>query len=106
MNVVNVDMFGYKVKDFVFFMEFFDVVILCSDGVNFVLINLMYFVDVSQQMMSICQVEDKFGKVSVFGNNVGFVQEMIKVSEVCQDYEFNVGFVKLLNKMMLMVVRR
>ncbi|MET3613907.1 flagellar basal-body rod protein FlgB [Rhizobium aquaticum] len=105
-NVANADTPGYKAKDLVPFTEFLDAATSRSDGVNLASTNPMHFADASQQTMSIRQVEDKSGKVSASGNNVGLAQEMIKASEARQDYELNAGLVKSLNKMMLMVVRR
>lgn len=105
-NVANADTPGYKAKDLVPFTEFLDAATSRSDGVNLASTNPMHFADASQQTSAIRQVEDKSGKVSASGNNVGLAQEMIKASEARQDYELNAGLVKSLNKMMLMVVRR
>ncbi|MCD2172696.1 flagellar basal body rod protein FlgB [Rhizobium sp. C4] len=106
-NVANADTPGFKAKDIVPFTEFLDAATSRgSDGVTLASTNPMHFADAAQKTMNIRQVEDKSGKVSASGNNVGLAQEMIKASEARQDYDLNAGLVKSLNKMMLMVVRR
>jgi len=105
-NVANADTPGYKAKDLVPFTEYLSAATSRSDSVSLASTNPMHFADASQETMDIRQVEDKSGKISASGNNVGLAQEMIKASEARQDYELNAGLVKALNKMMLMVVRR
>ncbi len=106
-NVANADTPGFKAKDIVPFTEYLDAATSRgSDTVSLASTNPMHFADASQQTMNIRQVDDKSGKISASGNNVGLAQEMIKANEARQDYDLNTGLVKALNKMMLMVVRR
>ncbi|HWU61394.1 MAG TPA: flagellar basal body rod protein FlgB [Ensifer sp.] len=105
-NVANADTPGFKAKDLVPFTEYLDAATSRSDSVSMISTNPLHFADASQQTMNIRQVDDKSGKISASGNNVGLAQEMIKANEARQDYDLNTGLVKSLNKMMLMVVRR
>ncbi|MCD2179014.1 flagellar basal body rod protein FlgB [Rhizobium sp. C1] len=106
-NVANADTPGFKAKDLVPFTQFLDAATSNnSDNVNLASTNPMHFADPAQMSMNIREVDDKSGKISASGNNVGLAQEMIKANEARQDYDLNAGLVKALNKMMLMVVRR
>lgn len=105
-NVANVDTPGFKAKDIAPFTEFLDAAQTRSTSVNLASTNPMHFAEASEPSMTIRQVDDKAGKISASGNNVGLAREMIKASETRGDYDLNAGLVRSLNKMMLMVVRR
>lgn len=106
-NVANADTPGFRTKDIVPFTEFLDAAnSRDTTGVNLVSTNPLHFGDASEPTMSIRQVDDKSGKISSSGNNVGLAHEMMKASETRQEYDLNTALVKSLNRMMLMVVRR
>jgi flagellar basal-body rod protein FlgB len=106
-NVANADTPGFRSKDIVPFTQFLDAANSRDNtGVSLVSTNPAHFADASQPTMNIRETEDKSGKISSSGNNVGLANEMIKANETRQAYDLNTGLVKSLNRMMLLVVRR
>ncbi|HZG29667.1 flagellar basal-body rod protein FlgB [Ensifer adhaerens] len=106
-NVANADTPGFKAKDLVPFTDYLDAATTQGSGaVSLASTNPMHFADAGLQTTNIREVDDKSGKISASGNNVGLAQEMIKASEARGAYDLNTALVKSLNKMMLMVVRR
>lgn len=106
-NVANADTPGFKAKDIIPFTQYLDQATANDSGsIALASTNPMHFTDFTNPSMNIREVDDKAHKVSSSGNNVGLAHEMMKASEIRQDYDLNTGLVKSLNRMMLMVVRR
>lgn len=106
-NIANANTPGYKAKDLVPFEQILSETGL-GDGEGHVTMastNPMHFGGPGDTSTDILEADDGV-KVTASGNNVGLAEEMIKSSQIRQDYDLNANLVKSLNRMMLTVVRR
>ena len=107
-NIANANTPGYKTRDVTPFSQVLDSNTAAQGGqLSMVSTNPKHFgVTGTSSSPDIREVNSESMNVSVSGNNVGIAQEMMKSSEIRQQYDLNTSLVKALNRMMLMAVRR
>jgi flagellar basal-body rod protein FlgB len=107
-NIANVNTPGYKLKDVTPFAEVMRETGSSTAGKQLSMIstNPAHFGKTDAASSEIYETDDSSIKITSNGNNVAIADEMMKSSEIRQDYDLNTGLVKSLNRMMLMAVRR
>lgn len=103
-NIANVNTPNYKTKDVTSFNE-----ILGSGpktSLPLVTTNPLHQSISGGSDAGVVEVEDRNMKVTASGNSVAIAHELMKSTQIRQDYDMNTGLVKALNQMILMTVRK
>ena len=107
-NIANVNTPGFRAQDVTPFDE---VLAASSSGsatgnLNLVTTNSKHLSMGGTTSGEVAQKEESGLAVSASGNSVAVAHELMKATEIRQDYDLNTGLVKALNKMMLLNVRK
>ena len=107
-NIANANTPGYKTHDVEPFSQVLDASSSAQGGnqMTMVATNPHHFGGAEQSATDIREVESKSLTVTASGNNVAIAHEMMRSSQIRQQYEINTNIVRSLNQMMLMAVRR